>query len=295
MKAVSYLRARGIDDKTAIKFGIGYANPYWKSLSAVFSKYSEVLIREAGLVVYKAGDNGIQSFDLFRNRIMFPIRSRGGLIVGFTGRTLDDSAPKYLNSPESSHFKKGELIYGFHESIESIQSKDMAIVVEGTMDVLSLHQAGIDVAVATMGTACTSDHIAELLAVCNKIVFCFDGDAAGCKAALRAMEVVLPFAFDSFDFRFVFLPLNEDPDSFVRAEGISAFNAAVECGLTLSQFMFQVIKDGCDLTTAEGGARALSRLRKHWSKLPEGRVFAEVLSAMQKATGLTHDELINVL
>ena len=203
-RAIDYLKQRGLTGQVAARFGLGYAPPGWRTLAGVFPNYDDPVLEEAGLVRQREaeGDGGEGShadggrYDWFRDRIMFPIRGVAGEVIGFGGRVLDDSKPKYMNSPETPVFSKGRELYGLFEARQALRDKGCALVVEGYMDVVALAQAGFTNAVATLGTACTAEHVQKLFRFTDVVVFSFDGDAAGRRAAARALEAALPHASD---------------------------------------------------------------------------------------------------
>jgi DNA primase len=290
-RAIDYLKRRGLSGAIAARFGIGYAPPGWKTLAGVFAEYDDPLLAEAGLVRVRetevdgeAGDDGAvrapagQRWDWFRDRVMFPIRAVGGEVIGFGGRVLDDSKPKYLNSPETPVFSKGRELYGLFEARQPIRERGHALVVEGYMDVVALAQAGHANAVATLGTACTADHVQKLLRFTDDIVFAFDGDAAGRRAAAKAMQAALEHATDTRRLRFLFLPPEHDPDSYVRELGPEAFARALAEAMPLSRFLPEHAAQDCELHQAEGRARFLAQARPLWTALPAGTLKAQVLA-----------------
>ena len=291
-RAVTYLKARGLTGEVAARFGLGYAPDGWHTLAAAFPRYDDPLLVEAGLVIVQGEDGPEQKrYDRFRDRVMFPIRSVQGETIGFGGRVIDSGEPKYLNSPETPVFVKGRELYGLHESRAGIRARGYALVVEGYMDVVALAQSGFDNAVATLGTACTEDHVRKLFRFTDAVVFSFDGDAAGRRAATRALEAALPHVTDLRSVRFLFLPPEHDPDSFVRAEGAPAFERAVAQAVPLSRQMVDMAREGCDLATPEGRARFVSQAKPLWSALPEGGLRRQMLSEFTKAAGLSEGEL----
>ncbi len=241
---------------------------------------------QAGRPADVTGARGAPSskrYDRFRDRIMFPIRSVQGDVIGFGGRVLDRGEPKYLNSPETPVFSKGRELYGLFEGRAAIRQRGHALVVEGYMDVVALAQSGFGNAVATLGTACTADHIQKLFRFTESVVFSFDGDAAGRRAARRALEASLPHASDTRTIRFLFLPPEHDPDSFVREHGAQAFEDCIEQAVPLSRQLVESAGDGCDLATAEGRAHMLANARPLWSALPEGALKRQLLGDLAAA------------
>ncbi|MDG6773751.1 DNA primase [Thiomicrorhabdus sp. ZW0627] len=237
-EAKSYLKARGLSAEIAKEYVIGFAPPGWDSLVSGLhadAKLKQQLV-EVGMLVEK--DDG-KIYDRFRHRIMFPIRDGRGRVVAFGGRVLGDDQPKYLNSPETPIFHKSYALYGLYEMRQTREKFDHILVVEGYMDVVALAQFGLRNAVATLGTATTADHLAMLFRQVNEVVFCFDGDQAGLKAAWKAMELSLPLMEGERSVKFLFLPEGEDPDSMVRKEGLEAFRTRVGNALSLSDFLLQ--------------------------------------------------------
>lgn len=256
--AQEYLARRGLDESTINHYKIGYSPDDWHATfnHLVKSQQDKQLYDQAGMLVNS--DNGNQ-YDRFRGRIMFPIRDRQGNIIAFGGRTIkaNDSA-KYINSPETAIFHKGYQLYGLYESQQINRNPEKLVVVEGYMDVVSLAQFGINYAVAALGTATTEDHIKLLFRATDNVIFCFDGDTAGRRAAWRALNVLLPTLVDGKQIKFVFLPEAEDPDSLVRKEGKEQFEQRLDHGLTLSKFLFDELLIQVDLKTSEGRAKLSS-------------------------------------
>ena len=258
-EAVAYLKRRGLTGEIAARFGLGYAPNGWQNLQAVFPHYTDDVLHEAGLVV--VNDAG-QRYDRFRERVMFPIVSQKGDVIGFGGRVLDKGEPKYLNSPETPLFQKGSELYGLFQARRSIRDAGKVIIVEGYMDVLALAQHGVGYAVATLGTATTASHIQKLLRHTEELVFCFDGDSAGQRAAWRALEHSLPMLTDSSRFGFLFLPDAHDPDSYIRAFGQAGFETMlVQSVMPLSAYLFKQIALQHDLTVDEGRSSFLKALQ----------------------------------
>ncbi|MEO8719207.1 MAG: toprim domain-containing protein, partial [Burkholderiales bacterium] len=248
-------KRRGLAGETAARFGVGYAPDDWQALKGAFPDYDNAALVECGLVIEGEG----RRYDRFRDRVMFPIFNRRDTVVGFGGRVLGEGEPKYLNSPETPLFQKGQEIYGLGHARDAIREAKRALVVEGYMDVLALSQHEVGYAVATLGTATTPVHVTRLLRELresgSELVFCFDGDSAGRKAAWRALEVSLPLATDTTALRFLFLPEGEDPDSYVRAHGKQAFERLIAQAQTLSGFLLGELRAQSDLGAAEGRAR----------------------------------------
>ena len=258
-KAIAYLKKRGLSGKMAARFAIGYAPADWQNLAAVFSDYNSDktrrLLTQAGLVI-TSGET--KQYDRFRDRIMFPILNQKGQIIGFGGRVLEKEEPKYLNSPETILFEKGRELYNLFSARRAIREANCVIVVEGYMDVIALSQHGIDHTVAALGTATTSFHIQKLLRQTDNIIFCFDGDKAGRKAAWRALENSLALLSDGKYLSFLFLPEGADPDSYINQFGKESFEQQLKQTLPLSEFLFKELCSEVNLQTGEGRAKLIS-------------------------------------
>jgi DNA primase len=256
--AIAYLKGRGLTGEIAARFGMGYAPSGWDNLRSVFRDYEALALVESGLVIDRVDEDGgnKKRYDRFRERIMFPIRNTKGQVIGFGGRVLDGGEPKYLNSPETPLFQKGLELYGLFEARQAIRDAGYVLVTEGYMDVVALAQLGFPQAVATLGTACTSTHVQKLLRQTDNVIFSFDGDKAGRRAARRALEACLPQVTDDKTIKFLFLPQEHDPDSFVRERGADAFEQEISDAMPLSQFLVREVTLEHDLTTPEGRARA---------------------------------------
>ena len=292
--AVEYLKNRGIDGSTARRFGIGYAPDGWSNVLDKFGKSPEAIERllATGLIIAK--DNG-QHYDRFRDRIMFPIRDARGRTIGFGGRTLGDGEPKYLNSPETVLFHKGRELYGLYEARQALRSIEQLVVVEGYMDAVALARRGIDFAVATLGTATTSEHLNRLFRLTENVCFAFDGDRAGRKAAWRALENALPLIREGRQVRFLFLPEGHDPDSFVNEFGTDAFLAALADGVALSEFLIKELASQVDMETIDGRARLAELARPLVARVPQG-VYRELLiESLADEVGLTSAKLEKML
>ncbi|MDP5070616.1 MAG: DNA primase, partial [Congregibacter sp.] len=283
--AVDYLKNRGLTGVIARDFGLGFAPPGWDNLRTFLAddKNTEASAIAAGLLVK---NDGGRVYDRFRDRIVFPIRDRRGRVIAFGGRVLGDEKPKYLNSPESPIFHKGRELYGLYEARRANRKLERIIVVEGYMDVIALAQAGISYAVATLGTATSTEHLERIFRVVPEVVFCFDGDEAGRKAAERALHNTLPTMADGRQARFLFLREGEDPDSLVRKDGTQAFLDLVQAAMPLEEFLFQSQAANLDTGTMEGRASLSKRALPMIRILPEG-VYRELMfQSLAERTGL---------
>ena len=275
---IDYLKNRGISGQTAKTFAIGYAPPGWNNLEG-----DTKLLLETGMLVEKDSGN---HYDRFRNRLMFPIRDRRGRTIAFGGRVIDpDDNPKYLNSPESPLFHKGEEIYGLYELRKAVTNIERIYVTEGYMDVVALAEHGVETAVATLGTAINNRQIESLFRVCKNLVFCFDGDAAGRKAAWRSLEQSLASLKEGRLARFLFLPDGQDPDSYIGEHGREAFEQQVEQAATLTQFLFETLLAACDVRTPEGRAQFLDRLRPYFAQIPLQSLKDQILAEVEQRLG----------
>lgn len=273
--AVNYLKKRGLTGQIAKQFGLGFAPSGWDNLLRYFQGDNEALkvLEETGLIIKHSSG---RFYDRFRERIMFPIRDRRGNVIGFGARVMDKSQPKYLNSPESPIFQKGHCLYGLFESLTSKEKWQTAIVVEGYMDVVALAQFGIQGAVATLGTAITSHHLSSLFHIVPEIVFCFDGDKAGQAAAWKALQLVLGLLTDGRQVRFVFLPEGDDPDSFVRQNGVQSFLNLVKNGTSLSAYFFNTLCEKVTPDSVDKRAHLASLARPMIESIPPG-IFKEMM------------------
>jgi DNA primase len=288
-KAVAYLKGRGLSGQIAKRFGLGYAPEGWRSLASVFPNYDDPLLAESGLVI--VNDEDSKRYDRFRDRVMFPIRNIKGECIGFGGRVMGDGTPKYLNSPETPVFHKGRELYGLFEAREALHAAGFVLVTEGYMDVVALAQLGFPNAVATLGTACTPDHVQKLFRFTDAVVFGFDGDAAGLRAARKALDGALPYATDVRSIKFLFLPAEHDPDSYIREFGREGFAQCVAQATPLSRFLIEVAKEGCDLDTAEGRAHLSSNAAPLWRLLPDGALKRQLLGELAALIQLPTTEL----
>jgi DNA primase len=275
-RAIDYLKRRGLTGEIAARFRIGYAPDDWQALEKAFGRYDDPALLECGLVIA----NEDKRYDRFRDRVMFPILSARGAVIGFGGRVLGEGEPKYLNSPETPLFEKGREVYGLVQAREAIRKAGRALVVEGYMDVVALAQYDIGYAVATLGTATTPVHVAKLLRLADELVFSFDGDAAGRKAAWKALEVALPLAPDHKPIRFLFLPEGEDPDTFVRAHGKEAFETLVRQAQTATQYLLSELRAHSDLDTPEGRAKFLAEAKPYVHKVAAPALRIQLINAV---------------
>ena len=290
-RAIAYLKGRGLTGEIAARFGIGYAPDGWQNLRAVFPEYDndhfQALIKD-GLVIENEQK---RRYDRFRDRVMFPILDQKGQVIAFGGRILDQGEPKYLNSPETPLFEKGREVFGLPQAREVCRQTDTLIVVEGYMDVVALAQHGIGNAVATLGTATTTTHIRKLLRMVDRVVFCFDGDAAGRKAAWRALENSLEALAEQKVLAFAFLPPEHDPDSYVRDLGKEAFQAAIDRATPLSEFLLQTLCSHVDLSSAEGRAKLLAEAKPLLQKIPTPMLRLQIVKQLAEKTGLQPAEV----
>ena len=289
--AVDYLKARGLSGKIAAQFGVGYAPPGWDNLlkNAGGTDEKNQLLDQSGMIIVKPEEK--KQYDRFRHRIMFPIRDQRGRTIGFGGRVLDDSTPKYLNSPETPVFHKGRELYGLYEARQTLKEIPCLIMVEGYMDVIALAQYGIANSVATLGTALTENHLQKLFRYTSELVFCFDGDNAGRRAAARSLEIALPEMRDGVSAKFLFLPDGEDPDSMVRQLGTTAFQEQVQKAQPLSEFLFEQLSEGIDSSTADGKARLSKVCAPQINRIPQGVFRQLMLEELSRRTGISADNL----
>ena len=297
-RAIDYLKGRGLTGEIAKRYSLGYAPDGWQGLEAVFGPYSNddlaKTLLEGGLLIQSEvgeGNQAARRYDRFRDRIMFPIRNPKGQVIGFGGRILDQGEPKYLNSPETPLFSKGNTLYGLFEARQAIRAQEYVLVCEGYMDVVALAQLGFPNAVATLGTACTANHVRMLLRQTDRVVFSFDGDSAGQRAAQRALEACLPLMSDDKEIRFLFLPTEHDPDSYVRAYGAPAFEKVIKEAASLSTFFFKVVSQDHDLTTPEGRAQTHHAAKPLLLSMPPIALRTQILRELAIRTNSSPAEL----
>ncbi len=286
---IEYLKQRGISGQTAKDYAMGYAPSGWRNLQG-----EQKLLIEGGMLIEK---NNAQHYDRFRNRLMFPIRDRRGRTIAFGGRVVDAADnPKYLNSPETTIFHKGDEIYGLYELKKAVTNIEQIFVTEGYMDVVALAEHGVKTAVATLGTAINNAQIEKLFRSCKTLVFCFDGDTAGRKAAWRSLEQCLSSLKEGRLARFLFLPEGHDPDSFIQQFGNQAFAEQTEQSATLTEFLFKTLLAECDVRNPEGKSQFLDRLRPYFSQIPLQSLKDQILGEVERRLSVSLDmRLLKVL
>lgn len=287
-RAIEYCKKRGLTGEIAARYGMGYAPDGWQNLDAVFSDYNADTLKAAGLVIENEAG---RRYDRFRDRLMIPIINHKGDIIAFGGRIIDQGEPKYLNSPETPLFEKGRELFGLPQARQALRETNTAIVTEGYMDVIALAQNGVGNAVATLGTATTPTHVQKLLRQVDRIVFCFDGDNAGRKAAWRALENALEALADNKQIGFVFLPAEHDPDSFIRQHGKPEFERMVAQAMPLSDVLLRELAQRCDLTSSEGKARLIYEAKPLLLKLPTPLLRLQLVKRLAEASGFAQQEV----
>lgn len=292
LPAIDYLKRRGLSGEIAAKFGLGYAPDEWQGLKAAVEDYSAGALKDAGLVI--DSEEG-RRYDRFRGRVMFPILDARGHVIGFGGRVIGAGEPKYLNSPETPLFEKGRELYGLYQARRAIRDQQQVIVVEGYMDVVALAQHGVENAVATLGTATTPVHVEKMLRMADNLVFCFDGDKAGRRAAWRALEVALPVVTDGKAVSFLFLPAEDDPDSYVRAHGAEAFRSAAASATPLSAYLVAELAERNDLRSDEGRVRFLSEAAPLIRQILAPGLSVLLRKRIAELAGMTAEELLAVM
>lgn len=292
-RAVDYLKGRGLSGVIAKQFGLGFAPPGWDNLLSALgeNEAQRELLKKTGMLV--ENEKG-RIYDRFRDRVVFPIRDRRGRVIAFGGRVLGDDKPKYLNSPETEIFHKGRELYGLYEARQSNRRLESILVTEGYMDVIALAQHGITYATATLGTATSQTHLERIYRYCPQVIFCFDGDEAGRKAAVRALEAALPCMEDGRQAKFLFLPDGQDPDDAVRAGGEAHFRTLLDAAMPLETFLFQSVSTGLDTQSLDGRARMSKLALPYIRQLPEG-VFRQLMyQALAERTGLELSSLMQL-
>lgn len=287
-KAREYLKHRGISIQIQQAFMLGFAPAGWDTLNTHLKNPSAKTLIDAGLLIEKKDGH---SYDRFRERIMFPIRNRRGTVIGFGGRVLDDSQPKYLNSPETHLFKKNRELYGLHEAYKTIHEQNFVLLVEGYMDVIGLAQHDIQNAVATLGTASNQQHFTSLFKITRDIICCFDGDSAGYKAAWRALEAALPILRDGRQIKFMFLPKGEDPDSLVKTHGKEQFLQQINAAKPLAEFFIAHLSQNIDLDDIAGRVRLAKNATTLLKTMPNGLHKDMLLEELGKHVAMNRERL----
>ncbi len=286
--AIDYLKGRGLTGEIAARYGLGYAPDDWQGLQQVFGDYADPAMVECGLVIQN--EQG-RRYDRFRDRIMFPIQDQRGNVIGFGGRVLDQGEPKYLNSPETPLFRKGEELYGLPQARKAIQNQNMVLVVEGYMDVVGLAQNGVENVVATLGTAATGINVQRLIRLADRVVFCFDRDSAGDRAARRAMEVSLEHLVDGKSVEMLQLDGTQDPDEFVREHGQEAFIEQTRNATRLSDFLVRKLLQESNTRTAEGRAKLVSEAKPLLQRISAPVLRVQITKEVARHAQLSQAEL----
>ena len=292
--AIDYLKGRGLTGDVVKRFGIGYISDAWDGMMSIFGKGNEVTQQLVELGMAIAGEKK-RPYDRFRGRIMFPIRDKRGRVIGFGGRVLGDEKPKYLNSPETRIYHKGQELYGLYEAKQANKQLKRLVVVEGYMDVVALAQHGVDYAVASLGTATTFEQLQTLFRTVPEVICCYDGDRAGRDAAWRAMDNALPLIRDGFSLRFVFLPDGEDPDSLIRDKGQQAFEDLINKATPLSQFLFEQLMKQVDMSKIEGRAAIVESFQPYLAKLPDSTLKDGMLNQIADNFGTGSEKFLTKL
>jgi DNA primase len=289
-RAILYLKQRGLSGEIARRYKLGYAPDSWNFLLDKLGNNSANIknLKATGMLIEKSAS---KRYDRFRDRIMFPILDRRGRTIAFGGRIIDQGEPKYLNSPETTIFHKGYELYGFYEARQALRNLQRILVVEGYMDVVALAQNGIEYAVASLGTATTRDQIQKLFRSVPEVIFCYDGDLAGHKAAWRALENTLAILRDGLSAKFLFLPDGEDPDSMVRKEGREAFESRLLNAIPLSDFLFDNLLQKIDIRSMDGKAGLAKTARPLLAALPES-IFRDLMyQRLSELVGVSDEKL----
>ncbi|WP_448548870.1 DNA primase [Thalassotalea fusca] len=282
--AIDYLKGRGLSGEIAKTFGIGYISDQWDNMMKVFGRTPQQCQQLVDLGMAIQGDKN-RPYDRFRGRIMFPIRDKRGRVLGFGGRVLGDGTPKYLNSPETRIYHKGQELYGLYEAKQANKQLTRLVVVEGYMDVVALAQHGVNYAVASLGTSTTEDQVQVLFRTVKEVICCYDGDRAGRDAAWRAMENALPLIKDGMSLKFVFLPDGEDPDSLIRQQGQQAFEQILDSATPLSRFLFEHLLAQVDMNSLEGKAALIESFQPYLNKMPDGTLKDGIITELANNFG----------
>ena len=287
--AIDYLKGRGLTGEVVKRFGIGYISDAWDGMMNSFGKHGAVTKQLVDLGMAIQGEKN-RPYDRFRGRIMFPIRDKRGRVIGFGGRVLGDGTPKYLNSPETRIYHKGQELYGLYEAKQANKQLSRLVVVEGYMDVVALAQHGVDYAVASLGTSTTEEQLQTLFRTVKEVICCYDGDRAGRGAAWRAMENALPLIRDGYSLKFVFVPDGEDPDSLIRQQGQTAFEQILDNATPLSKFMFDHLHMQVDMNSLEGKAALIESFQPYLAKLPDSLIKDSLLNELAKQFGANNEK-----
>ena len=288
--AIDYLKARGLSGDIVKRFGIGYISDTWDGMMKKFAHHQQNTQQLIDLGMAIPGDKN-RPYDRFRGRIMFPIRDKRGRTIGFGGRVLDQGTPKYLNSPETRIYHKGQELYGLYEAKQATKQLNRLVVVEGYMDVVALAQHGVSYAVASLGTATTAEQLHTLFRTVKEVICCYDGDRAGRDAAWRAMDNALPLIQDGYAIKFVFLPDGEDPDSLIRVQGQKAFEAILDQAIPLSKFLFNQLNSKIDTSALEGKAALIDSFQPYLKKLPDSILKESIINELANSFGTGSEQL----
>tara|TARA_R110002096_G_scaffold131005_2_gene280660 strand:- start:74 stop:1864 length:1791 start_codon:yes stop_codon:yes gene_type:complete len=286
--AIDYLKGRGLSGAIVKRFGIGYISDAWDGMMKVFGRSGQINQQLVDLGMAIQGDKN-KPYDRFRGRIQFPIRDKRGRVIGFGGRVLGDGTPKYLNSPETRIYHKGQELYGLYEAKQANKQLTRLVVVEGYMDVVALAQHGVDYAVASLGTATTPEQLQTLFRTVKEVICCYDGDRAGRDAAWRAMDNALPMIQDGYSLKFVFLPDGQDPDSMIREQGQAAFETILDNATPLSQFLFEHLLAQIDMSSPEGKGAAVGAFQPYLAKLPESNLKDAMVTKLANQFGASNE------
>jgi len=286
--AIDYLKGRGLSGEIVKRFGIGYISDAWDGMMKVFGRSGQINQQLVDLGMAIQGDKN-KPYDRFRGRIQFPIRDKRGRVIGFGGRVLGDGTPKYLNSPETRIYHKGQELYGLYEAKQANKQLIRLVVVEGYMDVVALAQHGVDYAVASLGTATTPEQLQTLFRTVKEVICCYDGDRAGRDAAWRAMDNALPMIQDGYSLKFVFLPDGQDPDSMIREQGQAAFETILDNATPLSQFLFEHLLSQINMSSPEGKGAAIGAFQPYLAKLPESNLKDAIVTKLANQFGASNE------
>lgn len=292
--AIKYLKSRGLTGEIAKRFGMGYISDSWDGMMSVFGQGHAAAKQMVDLGMAIEGDKG-RPYDRFRGRIMFPIRDKRGHVIGFGGRVIEDGTPKYLNSPETRIYHKGQELYGLFEAKQANKNLQRLVVVEGYMDVVALAQHGVDYAVASLGTSTTPEQLQTLFRTVNEVICCYDGDRAGREAAWRAMDNALPLIRDGISLKFVFVPDGEDPDSLIRQKGQAAFEQILDSAQPLSKFLFEQLMSHTDMNSLEGRAALVDSFQPYINKLPDSVLKDSIINELANNFGTGGEQLATKL